>query len=62
MSKPLGSFRGKPIDENMSKHELLEVIKHVSGMYSAERKYNQKIEKYLPIDWQYRATKEQDNE
>lgn len=48
----LGTFRGRIIDEHMSKSELLEVIKFLSEQYKNERSYNLKIENALPIDWQ----------
>jgi hypothetical protein len=63
MSNTLGTFKGKPIDENMSKAELLEVIRYTSESYKSEREYNLKIEKALPVDWQLRvleATNERD--
>lgn len=51
-SNPIGTYRGKPIDENMTKQELLEVIKHVSWQYTEERKHTIEIEKVLPPDHQ----------
>lgn len=55
MNEKLGTYQGKPIDESMTKQELLEVIKHVAGQYTEERKYNQKLEKVLPVDWQQKV-------
>lgn len=31
MSKTIGTFRGKPVNADMSKDELLEIIKWLSG-------------------------------
>ncbi len=46
-----GLWRGKAL-EDMTKQELIEVIRWTSQQYLAERRYNQRLEKALPDDWQ----------
>lgn len=47
-TKPaIGSFRGKPIDENMSKTELLNVIEHLVKQSQADREAADRMQKFM---------------
>lgn len=47
MNKLFGTYKGKPVDENITKEELLEIIGHLAFQYSGGYKYNLKIEKSI---------------